>query len=238
MGLVKGNITANDTTAIGTSPNTATITTHTQNTGADGLIVAVVFYTDTNTVTGVTWDGVAMTSQIAIAMDDTDANLKYSVWYLVAPATGNKNLIYTFSSGGGNATSLITSFTGAAQTSPLQSLNSVPSATPNSKTITISANSMLMAIGTSRWSFDGTAALTIDGTAFGFGACDIDTSVSSAQVCAQTRNANLTAGSKTVITDTIADSFWADNTRIEIKESAGGGGSGIKQGNFLPFFYQ
>ena len=219
MGLLKRNMTVDDTAAIGTSPNTAIITDHTHNTGADGHLVVNVFYINTKSVTGVTWNGVALTKQGGWTNNDTSAAVKYDVWYLIAPDTGNHDLVYTFNTGGGNATSLITSFTGADQTTPLQSLSNVAAATPHSRTITISENSMIMAIGTSRWTFDGSQALRIDGTAYGFGSCDIDTSVSSAQVCVQTRNANLTAGSKTVITDTTADSFFADNTRVEIIEA-------------------
>ena len=220
MGLLKRNQTGDDTSAISSSaPFISTITTHSHNVGADGLLVVSVFYINTKSVTAVSWNGVAMTKEGGWTNNDTSAAVKFDVWYLVAPDTGNHDLVYTFNSAGGNCTSLINSFTGADQTTPLQSLSNVASNTPHSRTITISENSMIMAIGTSRWTFDGAQALRIDGTAYGFGSCDIDTSISSAQVCVKTRNANLTAGSKTVITDTTADSFKADNTRIEIIEA-------------------
>ena len=221
MALVKGNVTPNDTAAIGTSPNTAIITTHTQNAGTDRLLVVNVFYINTQSVTGVTWNGVSLTKEATWTNNDSGAAVKYDVWYLVAPDAGNHDLVYTFTNAGGNATSLLTSFTGADQTTPLQSLSNVATTTPHSRTITISENSMIMGIATSRYTLDSSQAIRIDGVAFGFGSCDIDTAISLAQVAVETRNANLTAGSKTVITDTIADSFFADNTRIEIIESAG-----------------
>ena len=221
MGLVKGNLTANDTAAIGPGPNIATITTHTQNSGTDRLLVVNVFYINTKNCTGVTWNGDALTNLFTQDYTDTGSALTFDVWYIVAPDNGNHDLVYTFDSAGGNCTSLITSFTGADQTTPLKYLHNGATNTPHSRTITISENSMLQGIGCSRWSFDTGDAINIDGTGFGFGSCDIDTSISSAQICVETRNANLTAGSKTVIIDTIADSYKASNTRVEILESAG-----------------
>lgn len=236
MGLVKGNLTADDTAAIGSSPNTAIITTHSQNTGSDGLLVVNVFYINTKNCTGVTWNGTALTKQFTQDYTDTGSALTFDVWYLVAPDTGNHDLVYTFDSGGGNCTSLLTSFTGADQTTPVKHLHTGATNTPNSQSITISENSMIMGIGCSRWTFDTGDAINIDGVGFGFGSCDIDTAISSAQVCVETRNANLTSGSKTVITDTIADSYKASNTRVEILEGSGGGGSGIYEGNFIQLF--
>ncbi len=221
MGLVKGNITPNDTTAIRpTAPLTATITTHSQNTGSAGLIVAVVFYNNVKTCTGATWNGSSMTKEITVNNNDLGAALQYDVWYLVAPSTGNHDLVYTFDTGGSNCTSLITSFTGADQTTPLQSLTSGVATSPHTQAITIAANSMIMGIATSRQSQSVVDCINIDGTGFGFGSCDIDTAVSSAQVSAETRNANLSAGSKNVKMTTDAPSFLVDNTRIEIIEAA------------------
>jgi hypothetical protein len=203
-----------------TSPNTATITDHTHNTGDDGLLLVNVFYINTKNCTGVTWNGTALTLLTARNYTNAGAALSFDIWYLKVPATGNHDLVYTFDVGGGNCTSLITSFTGADQTTPLKHLHTGAQNTPNSQTITISENSMIQGIGCSRYSFDTNDAINIDGTGFGFGFCDIDTAVSSAQICAETRNTNLSAGTKTVITDTIADSFQASNTRVEILEAA------------------
>lgn len=224
MALVKGNVTANDTAAIGSSPNTATISTHTQNAGTDKLLVVVVFYqASTKSCTGVTWNGVSLSKERTVVNSNAGADVEYDIWYLVNPDAGNHNLVYTFNTGGGNCTSLLTSFTGADQVTPLQSLTNAAANTPHTRSITISANSMIMGIGTSRYNLDSVDCINIDGTGFGFGSCDIDTAISLAQVAVQTRNANLTAGSKDVIIDTIADSFQADNTRVEIKEGSGGG---------------
>lgn len=217
MAIVKGNVTANDTAAIGTSPNTATITTHTQNSGTDRLLVVVVFYVNTKNCTGVTWNGVALTKNRTVVNNNAGAAVQYDIWYLANAAAGNFNLVYTFDVGGGNCTSLLTSFTGATG---VTSLTTAAANTPHSQSITISAGSMIMGIGTSRYTLDSIDCINIDGTGFAFGACDIDTAISLAQVAVVTRNATLSAGSKTVIVDTIADSFQADNTRVEIQAAA------------------
>lgn len=234
MAIVKGNLTANDTAAIGTSPNTATITTHNQNTGTDGLLVVTVFYINTKNCTGVTWNGVSLTKEITVVNTNAGAAVQYDVWYLTSPATGVNDLVYTFDTGGGNCTSLLTSFTGA---SGLNSATSTAANTPYTQSITISAGSMIMGIGTSRYTLDSIDCINIDGTGFGFGSCDIDTAISLAQVAVETRNATLTAGSKDVIIDTIADSFQADNTRVEILAAAATPDIIISTGTLSGFTY-
>ena len=234
MAIVKGNLTADDTAAIGSSPNTATITTHSQNGGSDRLLVVNVFYINTKNCTGVTWNGVALTKERTVVNNNAGAALRYDIWYLVNPASGNNNLVYTFDVGGGNCTSLLTSFTGA---SGVNSLTSTAANTPYTQAITISAGSMIMGIGTSRYTLDSIDCINIDGTGFGFGSCDIDTAISLAQVAVETRNATLTAGSKDVIIDTIADSFQADNTRVEILAAAATPDITISTGTLSGFTY-
>jgi hypothetical protein len=216
MSLTKGNVTVDD--ALGINPSTIATKSHTQNTGSNRLLVVNTFYINTNTCDTVTYNGTSMTKEGTWTHNDSGAAVKYDVWYLVNPDTGANDVVCDFSVGSGNVAFLATSFTNADQTTPLQSLWTAPANTPHSQNITISTNSMIMGASTSRWTFDGTAALKIDGTSFGFGACDMDTSVSLAQLCVETRNARLTSGSKAVITDTISDSFNADNLRVEIKE--------------------
>ena len=94
-----------------------------------------------------------------------------------------------------------------------------------------------MGIGTSRYTLDSIDCINIDGTGFGFGSCDIDTAISLAQVAVITRNATLTAGSKDVIVDTIADSFQADNTRVEITAAAATPDIIISTGTLSGFTY-
>jgi hypothetical protein len=221
MALVKGNKTANDTTSVTTSvPYTATITTHTHNIGADGALIVNTFYVNTRSCTGVTWNGVAMTKQGTWDNNDLGAAGRYDVWYLANPDTGNHDLVETYNTSGGNVTTLITSFTGADQTAPIrQSLHSGVATSPHSQTITILAGSMIMGIETARQSYSVTDSMNIDGTGKGFGALDIDTAISLIQLGVWTRNATLTAGTKTVTMTTNAPSFLTDNVRVEIQEA-------------------
>jgi hypothetical protein len=218
MALVKG--TVSEDISIGTTggSNEGTLS-HNSNTGTDRLLVVFVGYPSTNNCTAVTYNGTSMTKQGSWIMNDAGAGFEYDIWYLVAPDTGTNNVVGTFDSSG-TVGIMATTFTGAEQTTPLQSLNSAAANTPHTQSITISDQSMIMGIGSSRYSFDSTAAITIDGTAKSFATTDINGAIFLAQVCVWTRDANLSSGSKDVITDTIADSFNADNTRIEIKEAA------------------
>ena len=216
MALVKGTVSAN--VGVGTVGTTATLS-HNSNTGTDRLLVVFVGYASSLNCTSVTYNGVSMTKQGGWIMNDTGAGFEYDIWYLVAPDTGTNNVVATMS-GAGTIGMMATTFTGAEQTTPLQSLNSAAAATPHTQSITISDQSMIMGIASSRYSLDSTAPITIDGTAVAFASADLSGAIFLAQVAVWTRNANLSSGSKDVITDTIADSFFADNTRIEIKEAA------------------
>lgn len=143
-------------------------------------------------------------------------NLQYAVFYLANPPTG-ANSITVDSTNNGTIAILAQSFTGAQTLIAVS--HTAASNTPNSATIYANQGSMLMGIGVSQYSF-ADPAITIDGTGVSFGSCDISGSVSSAQLCAWTRDANLSVGTKTVITNTIAPSFQATNTRVEIRLAA------------------
>lgn len=218
MALVKGTVSEDISIGIAGGTPQATLS-HNSNTGTDRLLVVYVAYINTNNCTAVTYNGTSMTKQGSWVMNDSGAGVEYDIWYLAAPDTGSNNIVATFDSTG-TAAIMGTTFTGAAQVSPLQSLNSAAADTPHTQSITISTNSMIMGVSASRYTFDSSAALDIDGTAIAFASGDINGPISSAQIIAHTRDANLSSGSKDVISDTIADSFKADNTRIEIKEAA------------------
>lgn len=217
MVLTKNNLTVDD--SIGIASNEAILSTHTHNSGTDDLLVVNIFYISSNTTSSLTWDGVSMTKLFTRTNNVDSANIRWDLWYKAGANSGNKTLTATFGINGGTCAMMATSFLGAEQTSPLAFVHTLAETTPVSKTITISQNSMIMGIGTSLYTFSATDAISIAGTSYGFGSCDIDTAVSSAQICAQTRDANLNAGNKNVTITTIAPSFKATNTRVEIKES-------------------
>lgn len=215
MALVKQGKTANMNIGASYDGSWYFTSSHTQATGANGMLVVVIATTASLTLSAPTYNGVTMNQ--AGSWNSAPGSTQYSVFYLANPATG-ANTLRINSNNNGTIALLAQSFTGADTT--IQLLHNDLTNTPHSRTITIGSNSMIMGIGSSLYSFDSSAAITIDGTGTGFSACDLNGSVSTAQFCAHTRDARLTSGSKTVITDTIADSFQATNTRIEIKEMA------------------
>jgi len=215
MALVKGTTTVDmNIGASYSAPQWYFTQNHTVDTGTDRMLVVVIASTSSLTLTNVKYAGVTMSQ--GGTWNSAPGSTQYSVFYLANPTTGS-NALTVDSSNNGIIALLCQSFTGADTT--IQVLHNDLADTPHSQTITISANSMIMCIGSSLYTFD-TNAITIDGTGFGFSSCDLNGSVSTAQFCAHTRNTNLSSGSKTVITDTIADSFQATNTRVEIKEKA------------------
>lgn len=215
MALVKGtNSSSVGLGATGTPPE-ATLS-HNSNTGTDRLLVVVVAFPSSVSTVSVEYNAVSCTQ--AGSTYSAPGSLNYEVWYLDEPDTGSNNVVVEMSSIS-TIGIMATTFTGAGDSITNIDHNAAAN-TPHNNTLTISEDSMVMGIGGSQFSFDSSAAITIDGTAFGFTSCDINGSVSAAQFCAHTRDANLTSGSKTVTTDTIADSFQATNTIVEIKEAA------------------
>ncbi len=216
MALVKGTKTATIPLALNTfvSPNwLSTGVSHSQNVGADGLLLVIVAYQSGATINSVTYNSVAMSK---FGTYSGSAQISVDVYSLTNPSTGANNIIV---SGSSQITvgCLVQSFTGA------QALDNVAFSalanTPHSQTFTILSNSMIMVFSQSIYSFDTAAAISIDGTATGFSSCDINGQVYTSQFCAHTRDARLTSGSKTVITDTQDNSWQATNGRIEIKEA-------------------
>jgi hypothetical protein len=189
--------------------------THTQATGSDGMLVVVLATTSSLALTNVKYGGTTMTQ--SSTWFTAPGSTKYSVWYLYNPPTGS-NDVTADSTNNGTCAMLAQSFTGADTT--IQTLHNGLTNTPHGQSITVLNNSKLMAISSSLYSFDTNAAITIDGTAKAFASTDMYGSVSTAQFCVWTKWAAQSAGPKIVITDTIADSFQATNTRIEIREAA------------------
>lgn len=97
---------------------------YTVNSNTNGLLTACFSFAATSpggngTVTGITYNGVALTKAIDES-DSTFGTIYSSLWYLKAPSTGTHNLVVSYSgtpsidSGGG-----IVSFTGVDQTTPI-----------------------------------------------------------------------------------------------------------------------
>jgi len=217
MALVKGTKTANmNIGASYSAPQWYFTQNHTQDTGSDGMLVVVIASTSSLTLTNVKYAGVTMSQ--GGSWNSAPGSTQYAVFYLANPATGS-NALTVDSNNNGTISLLFQSFTGADTT--IQVLHNDLANTPHSQDITVNAGSTIMGIGSSLYTFD-VNALLIDHTGISFSGCDLYGSISTAQFCAHTldRVGNLSAGTKTVITDTIADSFQATNTRVEIKEKA------------------
>lgn len=107
----------------GASPGTATtITISFATSGNNRLLVAAALQAgadNSNATTGITYNGVAMTK-----MDDTGwgggANPNWiSFWYLVNPASGTHDVVFTRSTTSNGYYGAVASYTGVLQTSPL-----------------------------------------------------------------------------------------------------------------------
>lgn len=107
-----GNMTNGDT---GAAAGSLTIS-HTVAAGSDRILIASATWSSSNTMATVTYGGVAMT---AIGTQvDTSSSHHVNLWYLLAPAVGTANIVFTLTSGvasifGGGA-----NFTGANQGAP------------------------------------------------------------------------------------------------------------------------
>ena len=216
MPLIKGNQSDNVSIANSASPPyTLTYGSHTVNTGSDRLLIAMFAHTTSINVSGVAkWNGVNMT-QLGTTYDMATSNVRYSFWYIVNPDTGNLNLTMDFT----GLTTMAVSCWSLQNASTVSIQHQGNANTPHNNTVNVSANSMILGVSTSAYSFD-TNAITIDGTSFSYAGCEVSGSVSSGQLCAHLRDALLTAGNKTVTTDTVADSFQASNTVIYISSAA------------------
>ncbi len=96
---------------------------HTTGSGADRfLAVDVAIYTAGVTVSGITYDGVAMTL-IGAQNTTTDAGWRIECWGLVEPAEGANDIVVTLS-GNANFAVVAASYTGINQASPTEAFNS------------------------------------------------------------------------------------------------------------------
>lgn len=79
-------------------------------TGANRTLVVFVTWRDQdNTISGVTYNAVAMTS-VAARLRTADTLLSGQLWYLVNPASGSNNIVVTMGVGGSNSPALISAW--------------------------------------------------------------------------------------------------------------------------------
>ena len=144
------------------SSGTSYTRTHTCS-GSDRIlfVTAYAFNSPAPVVSGVTYNGVAMTKVAAVNKQTND---EMSLWYLINPATGSNNVVMTTSSAASNMGSCCASYTGASQSGGIDSSNS-GTANPNT-TLTVSTTTIAdncWVVGTAS---TGSATLTLS-TGFG-----------------------------------------------------------------------
>lgn len=137
------NIVTFDATAKSTAA-AATSLTYAHNctgTSAQGLlVVATAITAATDLVTGVTYNGVAMTSAGTFK---NNGSMAVHMWYLINPATGSNNIVVTASSST-NIAAVSTSWTNASGTIYGYGTATGSTTTPTINTTLISANDMVV----------------------------------------------------------------------------------------------
>lgn len=108
-GVASGNLST-------TTPLVLSLTTSGSN---RFLAVAAYIQSTTKTITGITYNAVALTK----LFDGQSTNIYGSLSYLVNPATGANNISATMSAGGSNGAICGASYTGVAQTSTINTSN-------------------------------------------------------------------------------------------------------------------
>lgn len=203
MAIVLGNQTNSNLNPGGATQTLA----HTN--GSSSFLTVTIAMSNTVSVTGMTYAGVAMTQ----ARQDvsTAYSSRYATFYLINPTNGTNNIVISFSGPQWSSTAIFAqSYSGADSIGNTGFVDG--GATPHSQSLTISAGSIIFAMGNSSsaqnsgYIVDG-VTLTNVGNGFNI----------NNQVEAAYSGVIATAGSKTVTT--ITDFGTITNYRIEVKES-------------------
>lgn len=142
MAIAIGNKTQSNQNPNGSSQTLA----HNQNTGSDLGLLVVITMANTVNFSGCTYGGVAMT--LVQNINYSGQSQRAAAYYLQSPPTGGNNIVVNFSGSQFNSTSIFAvSFTGAGNFGAFGSNGALT--TPNSQSITISANSIIYLTGLS-----------------------------------------------------------------------------------------
>jgi hypothetical protein len=169
------------------------------------LVVSVAILGDSSvTVSGVTYNGVAMTSRYQGDLSTSGVYAKNSVWTLVAPATGANNIVATYSgTNTGYAGCGAVSFTGVNQTTPIRTVYSAgPGGTTATLTATDSVSGDIVIAGVS--AYDGGTTLAADQTS------RVLTDPVSGTSYAFAMQTKVASGASTVMSWTGAANYWTE----------------------------
>jgi hypothetical protein len=120
-----------------TSSGNGVITLSHTCTGSDRILFVAIGSNSSLDATGVTYNGVAMTSMGAIDNPDSGANSRLEVFRLVAPATGANDISASFSGPPADRTVIAVSFTGVHQTVPLGTIATNTTNNTTAPTVTV-----------------------------------------------------------------------------------------------------
>lgn len=133
----KGNVTNNN----GTPGNSFRNQAHNQNVGSDGLIIAQFTMSNSRTFTSATYGGVTMTRLYTVNRSGLGQRMAF--YYLENPPTGNNTLRVNFNGSQWNPLSThIRSFTNSGGIG--NSLRTGDVSTPNTQTLTVEDDSLIM----------------------------------------------------------------------------------------------
>lgn len=135
-----------DSSSAGNATNVSSLTyTHTVVSNSNGVILVGVELVDSNsrTITGITYNGVAMTEISAISPYTPAGGRYHGMWYLFAPATGANSVVVTLSGAvSNNIVSASLAYTGVLQ-------SGLPDASVKTFNASVSSGSSLTATLTS-----------------------------------------------------------------------------------------
>lgn len=127
-----------------TNPTYVNAATHTFShtcTGSDGILWVLCWRRSGTAVSGVTYNGVSMTSLGTEILAGTGSGNQYlTMWYLGAPATGANNVVVTSSSGATEHIDGAVSYTGASATGIPDATNSLTATTQANTTATVTSS--------------------------------------------------------------------------------------------------
>lgn len=210
MAIAIGNKTASNQNPNGASQTLA----HNQNTGTDRGLLVVITMASTVNFSGCTYNGASMTL-ISNNFDSSEGQ-RVAGYYLANPDTGSNNIVVSFTGSQFNSTSIFAvSFTGANGVD--SNGYNVSASTPNSQSLTISANSIVYASGIS-----GNAQNT--GYDIGGSTRTFEFYHNTNKVVRGCLSATGLSGGSTNVT-TKADFGNVTNFRVAILEASGGGGT-------------